>query len=75
MLELIIRNRLIGDDRPPVVNAEIGVNHGRSLDLAFNRADGMIGTGAGIVKYQVYNVGRNIRRDETVHRLACAAAS
>lgn len=54
MPELIIRNRPIGDDHPPVVIAEIGINHGGSLDLAIRMADAAIDAGAEIVKHQTH---------------------
>jgi len=54
MPELIIRNRPIGDEHPPVVIAEIGINHGGSLDLAIRMADAAIDAGAEIVKHQTH---------------------
>lgn len=52
MAEMKIGNRLIGDGHPPVVIAEIGINHGGSLDLAIHMADAAIDAGAEIVKHQ-----------------------
>ncbi len=46
MPELIIGNRPIGDEHPPIVIAEIGINHGGSLDLAIRMADAAIDAGA-----------------------------
>jgi N-acetylneuraminate synthase len=54
MPELIIGNRLVGDTHPPVVIAEIGINHGGSLDLAIRMADAAIDAGAEIVKHQTH---------------------
>lgn len=54
MAELHIAGRPIGDDHPPVVIAEIGINHGGSLDLAIQMADAAIDAGAEIVKHQTH---------------------
>ena len=54
MPEFLIRNRPIGDEHPPVVIAEIGINHGGSLDLAIRMADAAIDAGAEIVKHQTH---------------------
>lgn len=54
MTEMRIGNRLIGDRHPPVVIAEIGINHGGSLDLAIHMADAAIDAGAEIVKHQTH---------------------
>lgn len=51
-----IGNRWIGDDYPPVVIAEIGINHEGSLDLAIQMADAAIDAGAEIVKHQTHVV-------------------
>lgn len=51
-----IDNRWIGDDFPPVVIAEIGINHEGSLDIAIEMADSAIGAGAEIVKHQTHVV-------------------
>jgi N-acetylneuraminate synthase len=39
---------------PPVVIAEIGINHGGSIDLAIHMADSAIAAGAEIVKHQTH---------------------
>ncbi len=54
MAELKIANRLIGDAHPPVVIAEIGINHGGSLDVAIQMADAAIDAGAEIIKHQTH---------------------
>ncbi|MDH4233698.1 MAG: N-acetylneuraminate synthase family protein [Gallionella sp.] len=51
-----IGNRWIGDDYPPVVIAEIGINHEGSLDVAIEIADAAINAGAEIVKHQTHVV-------------------
>lgn len=54
--EFKIGNRWIGENHPPVVIAEIGINHNGSLDLAIEIADAAIGAGAEIIKHQTHVV-------------------
>jgi len=56
MAEFNIANRLIGDNHPPVVIAEIGINHEGSLDTAIQMADAAIDAGAEIIKHQTHIV-------------------
>ena len=56
MAEFSIAGRMIGDDHPPVVIAEIGINHEGSLDTAIAMADAAIDAGAEIVKHQTHVV-------------------
>ena len=56
MPEIKINNRLIGEDHPPIVIAEIGINHEGSLDLAIEMADSAIDAGAEIIKHQTHIV-------------------
>jgi N-acetylneuraminate synthase len=49
-----IAGRWIGDEHPPVVIAEIGINHEGSLDTAIHIADTAINAGAEIVKHQTH---------------------
>jgi N-acetylneuraminate synthase len=56
MNEMIIADRKIGSNHPPVVIAEIGINHGGSIDLAIHMADLAISAGAEIVKHQTHIV-------------------
>jgi N-acetylneuraminate synthase len=51
-----IGNLLIGDDRPPVIIAEIGINHNGSIDAAIAIADSAIKSGAQIIKHQTHIV-------------------
>jgi N-acetylneuraminate synthase len=51
-----IGGRLIGDEYPPVVIAEIGINHEGSLAVAIEMADAAINAGAEIVKHQTHVV-------------------
>lgn len=54
MPEINVAGRLIGDQHPPIVIAEIGINHGGSLDLAIHIADAAIDAGAEIIKHQTH---------------------
>jgi N-acetylneuraminate synthase len=56
MAEFKILNRLIGDNHPPVVIAEIGINHEGSLETAILLADAAIDAGAEIIKHQTHIV-------------------
>lgn len=56
MVEFKISDRLIGDNHPPVVIAEIGINHEGSLETAIDMADAAIDAGAEIVKHQTHIV-------------------
>lgn len=56
MPEILIGKRPVGTDHPPVVIAEIGINHGGSLDLAICMADAAIDAGAEIIKHQTHVV-------------------
>lgn len=51
-----IGKRWIGDDHPPLVIAEIGINHEGSLDVAIEMADAAIDAGAEVVKHQTHVV-------------------
>jgi len=51
-----IGNRWVGDDYPPLVIAEIGINHGGSLDLAIQMADSAIDAGCEVIKHQTHVV-------------------
>ena len=70
MAEMKIAHRLIGDDHPPVVIAEIGINHNGSLDLAKKLIDSACDAGCDAVKFQkrtpelcVPPSQRDVRRD------------
>lgn len=54
MPEIFIGARPVGDNHPPVVIAEIGINHGGSLDLAIVMADAAIDAGAEVIKHQTH---------------------
>jgi N-acetylneuraminate synthase len=54
MAEFFIAERAIGDNRPPVVIVEIGINHEGSLATAIAMADAAIDAGAEIIKHQTH---------------------
>lgn len=56
MNEFEIAGRMIGDNHPPIVIAEIGINHEGSLDAAIALADAAIDSGAEIIKHQTHIV-------------------
>lgn len=56
MAEFKISDRWIGNNHPPVVIAEIGINHEGSIDTAISMADAAIDAGAEIVKHQTHIV-------------------
>jgi len=56
MSKFKIENLMIGDDYPPVVVAEIGINHEGSLDIAIEMVDSAIEAGAKIIKHQTHIV-------------------
>ncbi|OZG74920.1 polyhydroxyalkanoate biosynthesis repressor PhaR [Hahella sp. CCB-MM4] len=56
MAEFKIGNRLIGDGAPPLVIAEIGINHGGKLSVAIEMAKAAKRAGAEIVKHQTHIV-------------------
>jgi len=55
-LNLNICGRMIGDDYPPLVIAEIGINHEGSLKTAFELVDAAISAGAEVIKHQTHIV-------------------
>lgn len=56
MNEFKLAGRMIGDSHPPIVIAEIGINHEGSVDLAIALADSAIDAGAEIIKHQTHVV-------------------
>lgn len=54
MAEFKIAGRWIGDEHPPVVIAEIGINHEGSIETAIAMADAAIDAGAEIIKHQTH---------------------
>lgn len=56
MKEFMIGNRKIGPDYPPLVIAEIGINHEGSLEVAKQMVDAAAKAGAEVVKHQTHVV-------------------
>jgi len=54
MAEFQLAGRWIGDNHPPVVIAEIGINHEGSMETAIAMADAAIDAGAEIIKHQTH---------------------
>lgn len=54
--EINIAGRMTGEDYPPLVIAEIGINHGGDVDVAVAMADAAIDAGAEIIKHQTHVV-------------------
>lgn len=54
--EFIIAGRRVGGDEPPLVIAEIGINHSGSLDIAKAMVDCAVAHGAEVVKHQTHVV-------------------
>ena len=52
MSTIKIGNRLVGDDQPCYVIAEIGINHSGSLDLAKKLISVAVAAGCDAVKFQ-----------------------
>ncbi len=51
-----IEHRIIGPDQPPLVIAEIGINHEGSLQTAFEMVDAAAKAGAEVIKHQTHVV-------------------
>lgn len=54
MNNFFIGSRLIGMDQPPLVVAEIGINHGGSLSEAKKIVDAAVNAGAEVIKHQTH---------------------
>ena len=52
--QIEIAGRKIGYDYDPLIIAEIGINHGGSLDVAFQMVDAASQAGAEIIKHQTH---------------------
>ena len=51
-----IAGRPVGSDHPPLVIAEIGINHGGDLSVAFEMVDAAASAGVEVVKHQTHVV-------------------
>jgi len=56
MNEFRLGNRMIGANHPPLVIAEIGINHNGSLENAISLADEAIDAGIEVIKHQTHVV-------------------
>jgi len=56
MNSLVIENRRIGTNYPPLVIVEIGINHEGSLETAFKMVDAAWKSGAEVIKHQTHVV-------------------
>jgi sialic acid synthase SpsE len=52
--EIVIEGRKIGYEYDPLIIAEIGINHGGDLDVAFKMVDAAYKAGAEIIKHQTH---------------------
>ncbi len=52
--ELIIQNRPIGNNYPPLIIVEVGINHEGSFDKAIELVDAAVDAGAELVKFQTH---------------------
>jgi N-acetylneuraminate synthase len=50
--EIMIGNRMVGDDHPAYIIAEIGINHNGDLDIAKKMIDAAVHAGVNAVKFQ-----------------------
>ena len=60
---ILIQNRKIGPGFPPLVIAEIGINHEGSLETAFQMADAAWKAGAEVIKHQTHVVEDEMSKD------------
>jgi N-acetylneuraminate synthase len=65
-LNFMLGNRPVGPDHPPLVIAEIGINHEGSLDAAFEMVDAAHHAGAEVIKHQTHIVEDEMS-DEAKH--------
>jgi sialic acid synthase SpsE len=56
MQEVNLGGRKVGLQHPPLVIAEIGINHGGSLEIAFEMVDAAARAGAEMIKHQTHVV-------------------
>lgn len=54
MTSFILGNRPVGENHPPLVMAEVGINHEGSLDKAIQMVDAAAAAGAEVVKFQCH---------------------
>jgi N-acetylneuraminate synthase len=54
MAELMLGDRPIGQEHPPLVIAEVGINHEGSIDKAIESIDAAVAAGAECIKFQCH---------------------
>jgi sialic acid synthase SpsE len=54
MREIRIGDRLVGDDHPPFIVAEVGLNHNGSIDRAIEMIHAAVAAGVDAVKFQTF---------------------
>ena len=54
MTEINIAGRKIGPDHPPLVMAEVGINHEGIFEKAIQLVDAAVAAGAEVVKFQCH---------------------
>ena len=62
-MSFTIKERKVGDDFPPLVIAEIGINHEGSLATAKEMVDAAINAGAEVIKHQTHIVDDEMSDD------------
>lgn len=63
--EFEIAGRPVGPAYPPLIIAEIGINHEGSLDLAITMADAALDAGAEVIKHQTHIVEDEMSQEAT----------
>jgi len=63
MNEIIIAGRKVGINYPPLVIAEIGINHGGSLQTALQMVDAAWKSGAEVIKHQTHVIDDEMSED------------
>jgi N-acetylneuraminate synthase len=54
MNQFSIAGRVVGPTEPPLVIAELGINHGGSIDVAIEMAECAVRSGAEVIKHQTH---------------------
>ena len=68
MNRFILGKRIVGNDYPPLIIAEIGINHNGSLDKVIFLADKPIKAGAEVVKHQTHIPDEEMSIEPTMKR-------
>ena len=58
-----VGNRSIGQNEPPLVTAEIGINHGGDLGVTKNMVDLVASSGGECVKHQTHSIGDKMKEE------------